>query len=307
MADSPARAGAVCTAAAARSLTTTAAAAAGATTEAPGAPAEQHGARGTTLFSQQAALYAQHRPDYPPALYDAVLSFAAPNRRQLALDVATGTGQVAAELAQHFERVLAVDSAQAQLDHAARRPNIAYQLAPAERLEGVQSGSMDLLTVAQAFHWWGGGFGWLGGWWGLGVCACSRCVCCVPASLPHEQPCPCRRHTWLAFPHPSPAVPTCLCTAWAASLLHRLARFDFPAFLAEARRVLRPDSTLAIWGAPSMCCCSTDQRLSCAAAALTSASHICTDNFAVVAVAAAAVQRFVSRATATCLTTLPSY
>lgn len=32
-------------------------------------------------------------------------------------------------------------------------------------------------------------------------------------------------------------------------------RFDFPAFFAEARRVLRPDGTLAIWGA-----CSGGQR-----------------------------------------------
>lgn len=211
MAASAARAAVACTA---RNLATTAAPAAAAAAgsgELPGTPPDQqHGARGATLFGQQAALYAQHRPDYPAALYDAVLSFAALPRRQLALDVATGTGQVAVELADRFEQVLACDSTQAQvcdgvaggvgwgggghlsisgwtkgagrqglavrqptcaahphatcvnhlhhcpppqLDHASRRPNITYRLAPAERLEGVQDGSVDLVTVAQAFHW----------------------------------------------------------------------------------------------------------------------------------------------------------
>lgn len=54
------------------------------------------GARGAELFRAQAALYASHRPSYPAELFDTALSFAGlePGRQTLALDVATGTGQV---------------------------------------------------------------------------------------------------------------------------------------------------------------------------------------------------------------------
>lgn len=115
------------------------------------------------LFNQQAALYAQYRPDYPEELFDAILQFADLPRRTLALDVATGTGQVAAALGARFDHVLACDTTQQQLDHAARCPNLTYTLAAAERLEGVASGSVDLLTAAQSLHWW------VWGWEGVGV------------------------------------------------------------------------------------------------------------------------------------------
>jgi ubiquinone/menaquinone biosynthesis C-methylase UbiE len=109
----------------------------------------QHG----RLFQAQASAYACFRPTYPTALYDVIHEFAALDHRGMALDVGTGTGQVAAQLAQSFERVIGVDSSQGQIEHAVQLPNVEYLLAAAEQVPQVASGSVDLATVAQALHW----------------------------------------------------------------------------------------------------------------------------------------------------------
>lgn len=58
------------------------------------------------LFDSQAAQYAQFRPDYPLELYESVYNFCGSElRRSCALDIATGSGQAAAELAKTFEHV----------------------------------------------------------------------------------------------------------------------------------------------------------------------------------------------------------
>ena len=120
-------------------------------------------------FSGHADLYAQYRIDYPEALYTFVLSKvgsrpavrraavrrAAVRRaavRQTAWDCATGNGQVAAVLADHFERVEATDISQTQLDQAVRKPNITYRVSPAEQTPFADA-SFDLVTVGQALHW----------------------------------------------------------------------------------------------------------------------------------------------------------
>ncbi|GAB4819784.1 hypothetical protein N2152v2_006830 [Parachlorella kessleri] len=63
-----------------------------------------------------------------------------------------GTGQVAVGLAQDFEQVLGLDSAQAQIQHAAARPNIIYRVAPAEATR-LEAQSVDLVVAAQCMHW----------------------------------------------------------------------------------------------------------------------------------------------------------
>lgn len=69
-----------------------------------------------------------------------------------AWDCATGNGQAAIRLVERFERVVATDVSQAQLDHAFAHPRIAYRLAPAEA-SGLEDGSTDVVTVAAAVHW----------------------------------------------------------------------------------------------------------------------------------------------------------
>ncbi|HXQ64148.1 MAG TPA: class I SAM-dependent methyltransferase, partial [Steroidobacteraceae bacterium] len=101
-------------------------------------------------FSRQAAAYGRHRPRYPSELA-AHLAAVAPGRG-LAIDLATGNGQAALDLAAHFERVLASDASASQLAHAVPHPRVRYVRHAAECLP-VRSGSADLVAVAQAAHW----------------------------------------------------------------------------------------------------------------------------------------------------------
>ncbi len=102
------------------------------------------------LFSQQATNYAAFRPSYPSELIERIVGLAP--GRDLAWDCATGNGQAAAQLASHFTRVLATDASASQLSAAKAHPRVAYRIA-AEDDSGAQDGSIDLVTVAQALHW----------------------------------------------------------------------------------------------------------------------------------------------------------
>jgi len=70
----------------------------------------------------------------------------------LAWDCATGSGQAALGLARYFPRVVATDASAAQIAHATPHPRVEYRVAPAEA-SGLPGGSVDLITVAQALHW----------------------------------------------------------------------------------------------------------------------------------------------------------
>ena len=101
-------------------------------------------------FSQQATSYAQYRPQYPQALYNFLQKIT--TRRQLAWDCGTGNGQVATQLATFFKKVIATDASAAQLAVAKSTVNVEYRLALAED-SGLPWHSVDLITVAQAIHW----------------------------------------------------------------------------------------------------------------------------------------------------------
>lgn len=101
-------------------------------------------------FSSHAAAYAAYRPAYPPALA-AWLAGIAPVTGD-ALDVGCGSGQLALLLAQHFRQVIATDPSARQIASAAPHPRIDYRVAPAEA-SGLPDASIDLLTAAQAAHW----------------------------------------------------------------------------------------------------------------------------------------------------------
>lgn len=101
-------------------------------------------------FSKQAPDYARYRPNYPAQLF-AWLADIAP-ARGAAWDCGTGSGQAAVGLAAHFERVIATDPSRKQLDHAEPHPRIDYRVASAE-VSLLDTASIDLVTVAQAIHW----------------------------------------------------------------------------------------------------------------------------------------------------------
>jgi ubiquinone/menaquinone biosynthesis C-methylase UbiE len=101
-------------------------------------------------FSGVAERYADFRPNYPEGLLD-YLATIAPSR-SLAWDCAAGTGQAAAGLAARFDRVIATDASAEQIASAKQQPNVEYRVAAAES-SGLDDGTVDLVTVAQALHW----------------------------------------------------------------------------------------------------------------------------------------------------------
>jgi len=101
-------------------------------------------------FSGHAARYAQARPTYPDDLFQ-FLATQCPQRDN-AWDCATGNGQAAAALAEHFAHVIATDASAQQIQAARPADRVEYRVAPAET-SGLQADSIDLITVAQALHW----------------------------------------------------------------------------------------------------------------------------------------------------------
>ncbi|WP_316735318.1 class I SAM-dependent methyltransferase [Pedobacter aquatilis] len=101
-------------------------------------------------FSTQAAEYAIYRPTYPKELYDYIFSLV--KSKKAAWDCATGNGQVARELALHFEAVYATDISKKQIEQALKLPNIVYHVESSDKVNA-ENDSFDLITVAQAIHW----------------------------------------------------------------------------------------------------------------------------------------------------------
>ncbi|KAI4330111.1 hypothetical protein MLD38_028418 [Melastoma candidum] len=109
------------------------------------------------LFDKQAEIYLDARPTYPADWYSKLASLT--TRHALAWDVGTGNGQAAVGVAEHYDRVIATDVSEAQLRCAMRHPKVTYrrvlQSIPDDDLVSLigGEGSVDLITVAQAVHW----------------------------------------------------------------------------------------------------------------------------------------------------------
>ncbi len=101
-------------------------------------------------FSRQSADYAKYRPVYPQELFRYLVSLV--SERDMAWDCGTGNGQAALGLAKHFSQVIASDAASAQIERALTHARIEYRVWSAEKSE-LPDTSVDLVTVAQALHW----------------------------------------------------------------------------------------------------------------------------------------------------------
>lgn len=102
------------------------------------------------LFSDASANYARFRPHYPDVLFDFLFNVC-PEHEQ-AWDCATGNGQAAVALAKKFKLVLATDMSGEQIAEAQPHPHVRYEIRTALDSK-LASASMDLITVAQALHW----------------------------------------------------------------------------------------------------------------------------------------------------------
>lgn len=102
------------------------------------------------LFSERSKQYSTFRPTYPQPLYDFMLKQV--KQPLAAWDCGCGTGQVATDLAERFEKVYATDQSANQLANAIQKDNIIYSVSPAEKTS-FDDGKFDLVTVGQALHW----------------------------------------------------------------------------------------------------------------------------------------------------------
>lgn len=101
-------------------------------------------------FSKGAADYVNFRPLSPDGIFDFL--YAHTHSFELAWDCGTGNGQVATRLAERFNTVYGTDISKEQLALAVQKDNIVYRVERAEQTS-FPDRSIDLVTVAQAIHW----------------------------------------------------------------------------------------------------------------------------------------------------------
>lgn len=101
-------------------------------------------------FAWRSSGYAANRPTYPNDLFTWISDQCA--NHNTAWDCATGNGQAAQAIARYFETVYATDISEEQVAQGLDADNVRYSAAPAEA-SGFQDDVFDLVTVAQALHW----------------------------------------------------------------------------------------------------------------------------------------------------------
>lgn len=102
------------------------------------------------LFSGHAQDYAKFRPHYPRDLFHYLSGLT--QHHDVVWDCGTGNGQSAVGLTEFYQKIYATDPSAKQLASAPRHEKITYLQASAED-SGLPDHCADLVTVAQAFHW----------------------------------------------------------------------------------------------------------------------------------------------------------
>ncbi len=106
----------------------------------------------TRRFSHVVNDYARYRPDYPPAAIDAVVEGMGYAGMLSVADVGAGTGIFSRQLADRGALVVAVEANEHMLAACPEHARILPQVGTAEAT-GLCDSSVDLVTCAQAFHW----------------------------------------------------------------------------------------------------------------------------------------------------------
>ena len=104
-------------------------------------------------FSGVATSYAAFRPQYPVALFVWLASVC--QRHEMAWDCACGSGQASGPLASNFDLVIGTDASPTQVAGAEADEKTRFVVAES-KLAPLAGGTVDLVTVAQALHWFVG-------------------------------------------------------------------------------------------------------------------------------------------------------
>ncbi len=101
-------------------------------------------------FSTQSDIYLKYRPHYPLSLYTWLASLT--HEHETAWDCGTGNGQAATGLASFYHNVIATDPSRQQIENCLPNEHVRYLVEKAERTS-IPSNSIDIITVANALHW----------------------------------------------------------------------------------------------------------------------------------------------------------
>jgi ubiquinone/menaquinone biosynthesis C-methylase UbiE len=113
------------------------------------------------IFAGTAWYYARYRPTYPDAVIHLLAERFKLDKKSRLLDLGCGTGQIALKLAPHVCEIIAIDPQEEMLQEgkaAAASLNISNiiwlkgESGDLSNMTG-QIGSIDLATIARAFHW----------------------------------------------------------------------------------------------------------------------------------------------------------
>jgi SAM-dependent methyltransferase len=104
-------------------------------------------------FSGAASIYEQTRPGYPPEVLSWIAQQLALGPGRRVLDLAAGTGKLTRGLVELGATVIALEPVQGMRETLARTVPGAQVVAGVAQAIPLRTGSVDAITVAQAFHW----------------------------------------------------------------------------------------------------------------------------------------------------------
>ncbi len=80
------------------------------------------------------------------------IRFINPKKKEISIDLGTGTGKIAEKLSKTNKKVYAIDYSQKMLDHAPKKANIIYICADAKNLDKLGIGMVDKIVARMVFH-----------------------------------------------------------------------------------------------------------------------------------------------------------
>ncbi len=110
----------------------------------------------TQRFTDRVDDYARYRPDYPAALYDLLVNEHGLDRRHTIADLGAGTGLLAQLFLEQGHRVIGIEPNEAmrRMGERALAGFAGYRaVAATAEATTLPSGSIDVVTAGQSFHW----------------------------------------------------------------------------------------------------------------------------------------------------------
>lgn len=102
-------------------------------------------------------LYTNYRPTYPKELTDSIIRYCKDGGASFTtyVDLACGTGKSTEAFIGYFDKVIAIDQSESQLNEAREvlPQEVDIHVSSADDLTLLDDNSVDLITVAEAFHW----------------------------------------------------------------------------------------------------------------------------------------------------------